>query len=184
MFGLFKKRADPRLLADVAGKIREKLDTSVNRFCDSRQISSAEIGEAIRIVVDAQMFVVSFSTSLFNYCLIDACYDAGLADPLTGKLAIKLDPADARHVLRQAWSSFQPPVRANLDMRYRYMLVECLATPHEQETWERMERWSERATSDHFEMQQPLRTGWLTFIQAVGVMDIAGARAALDNPYS
>jgi len=184
LFGLFSKRADPGCLRAAGARTGFLLDESLRLFCSTREFETGIIDQTIGNIVEAQMMVVSFSTSLFNYALIDAYHDAGLADPISGMPKIKFSHDDSRAGLREAWSGFSVPARMNLDMRYRFVLVQKLMNPEEQELWGQMEMWSEHQASRHFEMQRPVSTGWAAFIAALHEGDAQSPWRILRDPYA
>jgi hypothetical protein len=139
------------------------------------------IDEAIRAIVEAQMMVVSFTTSVLNYELIDAYYDAGLASLVTGVPKLKLTDGNARAALKTSWSLFSTVTRMNLDARYRFVRVARLMNPAEEELWSEMEIWSEYKTRDHFERKRPLSHEWAVFALALAEGDSREARRIIND---
>jgi hypothetical protein len=64
----------------------------------------------------------------------------------------------------------------NIDMRYRYIYVQKLNSPAEEDLWRQMEAWSECEVRRAFESRQGLNTDWLGFCMALreGDQDAAG----------
>lgn len=180
MFGLGQNRVDAACMEAAGLSLKSKLDEATSRFVGERRIDVVDIDDSVRRLIESQMFMLSLSTSLLNGCLTDAYYEAGKADPLSGlPRNLKVDHDLSRAALRLSWSQFGPITRANLDTRYRYVLVSKLMSPGEAGLWAQMEAWSETAADKHFRLHQPLRLGWLDFIEALGRGDKEGAVAAL-----
>lgn len=182
MFGFRQKRVDDACMEAAGLSLRSKLEEATSRFLGEHRVGVSAIDDSVRKFTESQMFVLSLSTSLFNGCLTDAYYEAGKADLMTGLPAnLKIDHDLSRATLRSAWSSFQPVTRANLDTRYRYILVSKLMSPGEASLWAHMETWSESVAHEHFRLQQPIRVGWLDFIEALGRGDKEAALWALQS---
>lgn len=186
LLGLFliDRRNGPRVdgdcLAATGEAIRQRLEDSLQTYCAVNETTIDQIDIAIRRSVEAQMMVVSLSTSLYNYCLTDAYYDAGKASMFTGMPKVRFRHDDVRSALHLAWADL-PACILNLDMRYRYFYVNELASSQEQQLWARMERWSEYKAQRIFQFQQNLGLGWLNFIMALDRGDVTAVNEVLDN---
>ena len=186
LLGLFliDRRNGPRVdrdcLAATGEAIRQRLEDSLQTYCAVNETTIDQIDIAIRRSVEAQMMVVSLSTSLYNYCLQDAYYDAGKASMFTGMPKVRFRHDDVRSALHAAWAGL-PACLLNLDMRYRYFYVNELASPQEQQLWARMERWSQYKAERIFQFHQNLGLGWLNFIMALDRGDVTAANEVLDN---
>ena len=173
-------RVDRDCLAATGEAIRQRLEDSLQTYCAVNETTIDQIDIAIRRSVEAQMMVVSLSTSLYNYCLTDAYYDAGKASMFTGMPKVRFRHDDVRSALHLAWAGL-PACLLNLDMRYRYFYVNELASPQEQQLWARMERWSQYKAERIFQFHQNLGLGWLNFIMALDRGDVTAANEVLDN---
>lgn len=180
MLSFLRRRANPACL-DAAGRaMRKHIDQSIITATSLYQVSVDEIDLTFRQQAQAQMFAVSLATSMFNYALTDAYYDAGLAGPISGMPTIKFDHADARRALRLAWEGL-PHSRLNLDMRYRYILVEGLLSADEQVLWQQMEQWSEEHSERLYRDSKPIDTHWIGFALDNARASVGAADAANEN---
>lgn len=179
MFDFLRPRADRACLLAAGNAMKSLLEESLNSGCSVYETSTADIARAINRIVEAQMAVVSLSTSLLNYCLTDAYYDAGKASPLAGMPRLRVNHDDSLAALHIAWSIFEWG-KSSLDMRYRYIYVRKLNSPQEDALWQRIERWSEKQCRNTFEYQRPFDIAWVEFIHALAQADITRANDVLD----
>jgi hypothetical protein len=156
------------------------LQDGIETASSLRETTLAAIDEAVRSIFEAQMIVVSFTTSVLNYTLTDTYYDAGMASPISGMPKVKFSDHDARVALREAWSPFSPLTRMNLDTRYRF-IRKGLLHPAEQELWSEIEVWSEYKARDHFERQHQLSSDWAVFALALAEGDKQQARRIIND---
>ena len=181
MLNWFKPRPNAEAVMAAAADLDARLGEAISLYSELYRSTPEFIDESVRRLIECQMFVVSLSTSLWSGCLTDAYYDMGRANPAAGLPNIKFDHDTMRSALRRAWQNFSPVTRMNLDARYRYIYVAKLLSPAEQQLFALMEEWSEEAFSQTFRFQQPLRFGWVKFIDDLGQRDKAGALAALSD---
>lgn len=183
IFGLFTQRVDKTCLTLAGRAVESHFKCAIRSFCSMHDVCLEELDETIRQTIECQMFVVSLSTSLLNFALIEAYYSAGKASPVEGMPKIKFTHDDGRLGLREAWAVF-PTCRPNLDMRYRYICVQKLNSPQEQVLWEQMERWSEYYAQQVYVYRQPLSLNWLSFVLALRNRDVPGAQRYVSDLYA
>jgi hypothetical protein len=177
MFGLFKKRVDPKALHSATSMACERLRGNVQLFANLRRCEQDEVEAAINLGVETHMFALSVTMTLLNFTIQDAYADAGLAGPIDPLPDFKMTPDDERTAIRDAWAFVRNSViRMNIDARYRYICVNKLNTPEEEALWQQMTHWSDGEVRRSFEMKQDLSTDWLAFCTALRGGDQQAAR--------
>lgn len=180
MFDFLRPRADRNCLMAAGSAMKEHLRESLHDGCSVYETTPADIAKAINGLIEAQMAVVSLSTSLLNYCLTDAYYDARKADFINGMPRLRAHHDDSLAALHIAWSVFEWG-KSSLDMRYRYIYVRKLNTPQEATFWQRIEQWSERQCRNTFEYKKPLGIAWVELIHAMATPDTERVYSVLDH---
>ena len=166
MFNFLRPRADRNCLVAAGLAMKQHFADSLEMGCSLYETTQDEIEDTINRNVEGQMIVVSLSTSLLNYCLTDAYYDAGKASFFEGKPETRFSHDDSRLALHTAWSLFAT-CKANLDMRYRYIYVNKLHSHQEEALWRVLKQWSERNCRDVFEFERQFPVQWVGFIEAI-----------------
>jgi hypothetical protein len=177
MFGLFKKRVDPRALHSASSMACERLRANVALFCNLRRCEQDEVEEAINLGIETHMFALAVTMTLLNFTIQDAYYDAGLASPIDPMPDFRISADEERAATRDAWAFVRNSVvRMNIDTRYRYICVNKLNSPEEAALWQQMGHWSDFEVRRSIEAKQELSTGWLAFCMALRGGDQQAAR--------
>lgn len=180
MFGLFKKRVDPRALHSASSMACQRLGDNIRLFWNLRQCEQEQVEEAINLGIETHMFALAVTMTLLNFTIRDAYYDAALASPIDPMPDFRMTADEERAAIRDAWAFVRNPVvRMNIDTRYRYVCVNKLNSPEEDALWRQMGRWSDFAVRRSFEAKQELSTGWLAFCVALRDGDQQAAREYL-----
>ena len=179
MFGLFRKRIDPKLLAEAtaaaAAKLRESADAGCSIYCTDLNL----IDEAIRQRLDAQLLVLAVLRPVINLALQDAYFNAGLLLPLE-TLPAELTLDEERTAIRGCTMFFQT-CKPNLDMRFRYMFAGDLSSSAEDELWNDMVTTIQPVVRRSFEQKANLNSFWVGAIVRLREDDIDGAQQIIDE---
>lgn len=182
MFGLFKQRADRNCLIMAGKSAGALLEGRINSCGLMFETDLEKIDLAIRQNSICQMLIVSLTTSLGNYTLQDAYHDAGFAGPLSPMPELKFHHDDSRLLIQHAFEFF-PTCRMNLDMRYRYVMVQKLMSTAEAEIWQSFESWTGKMARTKFQYRQELDTYWIGFIERFAGGDQPAAMELMRESY-
>ena len=169
------------LLAKATAKAKGVLDGHIDGYLAYSGSDWQRLNVGIQAGVEAQMMVIAESITALNIALQDVAYEEGRVDHvkvragLNGFPKMKLSDDDFRRALRELWGRFSVPARMNLDMRYRYIYRERLASPTERSLLDWMTGYSVRTLENEFAFGSHRDTAWLQFIDdlARGEMDEA-----------
>jgi hypothetical protein len=170
-----------RFLADATAKAKDKVEAHVTDYLAYSDADWEKLDAGVRAGIEAQMMVVAQSVTLLNIALQDVAYDEGRVDEIkvrtgqNGFPKLKLSDDELRLALRSLWERFSIPTRMNLDMRYRYLYRERLASPTETSLHQWMVGYAERTLTNEFSFGAHHDTEWLEFVYALacGQMDDA-----------
>lgn len=146
-----------------------------------------QVDTGVRKIIEAQMIVVSFSTTLLNIALQDAAYDLGMVDRIkllegrNGFPKIKISDDAFRAALKTLWASFSPATRMNLDMRYRYIFVQKLNSDAEAHMYEKFNSYAVQTITNEMAHQANPDLRWLDLVRALSTDDRSGAIEALNR---
>lgn len=169
------------MLVKATAKAKRVLDTHIDDFLAYSEADWERLDAGIRAGVEAQMMVVAESVTALNIALQDVAYDEGRVDQikvLTGENGfpkLKLGDEDFRRALREIWGRFSVPTRMNLDMRYRYLYRERLASTTEQSLFGWMTDYASRTLKNEFSYGSHHDTEWLQFVDDLARGEIDGA---------
>jgi hypothetical protein len=170
------------LLAKATAKARGVFDSHFDSYLAYSEADWDRLDGGIRAGVEAQMMVVAESVTLLNLALQDVAYDEGRVDRLkvaagqNGFPKLKISDDDFRRALRELWSRFSVPTRMNLDMRYRYIFREKLASKPEASMFALMTGYAERTLTNEFSFGAHQDTEWLQFLNDLALGEMDGAR--------
>ena len=163
--------ADPTsTMLRATAKARQVFDGHVDDFLAYSEADWETFDAGVRSGIEAQIMVVAFSVTLLNISIQDVAYDTGAVDraKLTegrnGFPKVKVSDEAFRLALRELWSRFSVPTRMNLDMRYRYLHWERLASKEETALHGRMCDFALRTLTNEFSFGAHHDTGWLDFV--------------------
>ena len=169
MFGLFKKKLDPQLLALAGASAMQKIQESLESGCSLYETNEGEIDDALRHVIEAQLCFLAVFRPTFSYAVEDVYFKAGkvgFSDPLPAQISFD----DERGGLRQAISGF-PTCKSNIDMRFRYMFVADVATQAEDSFWDEVVTICQPKVRRAFENKSRIDPFWVGVIASMGAGD-------------
>jgi hypothetical protein len=173
MFGLFKKKLDRDLLAVAGAETGKKIADSLSAGISIYETSVEEIDDALRCIVEAQLCFFAIFRPAHSYGIEDAYFKSGklgFSEPLPAPLTVE----DERLGLRQSILGF-PTCKSNMDMRFRYMFAQNLATQGEDSFWNEVVTLSQPRVRQAFEQKREIHHFWVGAIARMGAGDAAGA---------
>lgn len=177
VFGLFKKRLDPRMLDLAAGLVRNRFRESLEAGCSIYCKTLTVIDETIRSSPDAQLMVLSVLRPAIDFALQDAYFNSAKIlsfEPLPA--AITND--EERGAIRAAIADL-PTSKANLDMKFRYMFANNLSSPAEDALWDEMVTVSQAVVRRAYEQKSAINSFWVGVIARLSEGDADGAKRQL-----
>ena len=173
MFGLFKKKLEPQLLALAGVNTGQKIQESLESGYSLYETSEGEIDDALRRIVEAQLCFLAVFRPAFSFAVEDVYFKAGkvgFSDPLPARISFD----DERGGLKQAISSFST-CRSNIDMRFRYMFVANVATQAEDGFWNEVVTICQPKVRRAFENKIKIDPFWVGVIARMGSGDASNA---------
>ena len=170
------------LLGKATAKAKGVFDAHIDAYLAYSEADWDRLDGGIRTGIEAQMMVVAESVTLLNLALQDVAYDEGRVDHLkvaagqNGFPKLKISDDDFRRALRELWGRFSVPTRMNLDMRYRYIFREKLASKPEASMFALMTSYAERTLTNEFSFGSHQDTEWLQFLNDLALGEMDGAR--------
>jgi len=131
------------------------------------------VDRAAREIADAQVLVLAILRPTLNFALQDAYVEAGLLAPLE-RFTADLDADDERQAIRSCMA-FLPTCKLNVDMRFRYLFVNDLSSPAEDESWNYTVSLCQRLVRRSFEEKAELHSFWVGVLDRIGKDDFDGA---------
>lgn len=180
----FRPTADSaETLLRASAKARGVFDSHVVTYADGWE----KIDLGVRTAVENQMMVVAVSVTLLNISIQDVAYDMGAVDRVKlmegrdGFPKVKISDDAFRAALRDLWSRFTPATRMNLDMRYRYLFTQRLASENEAAFFQRLTSYATQSLTNEMAYGAPADHRWLDFLSDLADGDVEGARRFLDE---
>ncbi len=177
VFGLFKKRLDPRMLDLAAGLVRNRFRESLEAGCSIHCKDQKEIDETIRRSPDAQLMVLAILRPAIDFALQDAYFNSGKILSFQ-PLPAKLTNDEERGAIRVAIADL-PTSKANLDMKFRYMFTNKLGSPAEDALWDEMLTVSQAVVRRAYEEKKAINSFWVGVIARLSEGDADAAKRQL-----
>lgn len=179
-----RPRADSAAtIALAVPKARAVLQNHISAYAEAWE----KIDLGVRSHVENQMMVLAFTVALLNIAIQDVAYDTGAVDRLklmegrNGFPQVSIHDDAFRAALQDVWSPFTPGTRLNLDMRYRYVLMQRAATPNEVAFFQRLSSYATRTLTDEFGHGTAPDRSWLAFLDDLANGRIDDARVFLNR---
>ena len=137
------------------------------------ETSLEEIDDALRRIVEAQLCFFAIFRPAYSYAIEDAYFKSGklgFSEPLPASLTLE----DERLGLRQSILGF-PTCKSNINMRFRYMFAENLATQGEDNFWNEIVTLAQPRVRRAFEEKREIHHFWVGAIARMGVGDASSA---------
>lgn len=169
------------LLGKAALKAEGVFNAHIDTYLAYSEADWDRLDGGVRAGIEAQMMVVAESVTLLNIAIQDVAYDEGRVDHLkvaagqNGFPKLNVSDDDFRRALRELWGRFSVPTRMNLDMRYRYIYREKLASKPEASMFAMMIGYAERTLTNEFSFQTHRDTEWLQFLYDLALGEMDGA---------
>lgn len=180
----FRPKADgAETLLLASAKARGVFEGHVATYADGWE----KIDLGVRTGVENQMMVVAVSVTLLNIAIQDVAYDMGTVDRVKlmegrdGFPKVKISDDAFRAALRDLWGRFTPATRMNLDMRYRYLFTQRLASDTEAAFFQRLTNYATQSLTNEMAYGAAPDRRWLDFLTDLADGDAERARRFLDD---
>lgn len=180
----FRPKADStETLLLASAKARGVFNGQIDAYSDDWE----KIDLGVRTGVENQMMVVAMSVTLLNISIQDVAYDMGTVDRVKlmegrdGFPKVKISDDAFRAALRDLWGRFTPATRMNLDMRYRYLFTQRLASDTEAAFFQRLTNYATQSLTNEMAYGAPPDRRWVEFLADLADGDVERARRFLDD---